>query len=68
MKTIEAIEKLKSDDLNEREDGVWVLYVNALHSYKTLEHHAKKEQDWKLKNLLESMLKDFRILHDKENS
>ena len=68
MKTHEAIEKLKSTNPGDREDGAWVLYVNALHCYKTLEHHAKNEPDWKLRDLLNKMLNDFRILHDKENS
>jgi hypothetical protein len=68
MKTHEAIEKLKSNNSGDREDGAWVLYVNALHCYKTLEHHAKNESDWKLRDLLNKMLNDFRILHDKENS
>lgn len=68
MKTHEAIEKLKSDNPSDREDGAWVLYVNALHCYKTLEHHAKNEEDWKLKDLLNKMLNDFRTLHDTENS
>lgn len=68
MKIHEAIEKLKSDISLDREDGAWVLYVNALHCYKTLEHHAKSEPDWKLKDLLDKMLNDFKALHDKKNS
>lgn len=67
MKTHEATEKLKSNNVNDREDGVWVLYVNALHCYKTLAHHTKHETDWKLKDLLNKMLNDFKELHDKEN-
>jgi len=68
MRTHEAVEKLKSEVLTDREDGVWFLYVNALHCYKTLEHHAKNETDWKLKDLLNKMLSDFRALHEKENT
>lgn len=68
MKTHEAIEKLKSNNPSDREDGAWVLYVNALHCYKTLKYHAEREADWKLKDLLNKMLSDFRILHEKENS
>lgn len=68
MKTHEAIEALKSSNPDDRENGAWVLYVNALHCYKTLAYHADKEPDWKLRDLLNKMLNDFRILHDKENS
>lgn len=68
MKTHEAIEALKSSNPSDREDGAWVLYVNALHCYKTLEHYAKNETDWKLKDLLDKMLNDFKVLHDKKNN
>jgi hypothetical protein len=68
MKTHEAIQKLKSDLPDVREEGVWVLYVRAVHYYKTLAHHAMNEQNQNLKDLLNKMLNDFRTLHDKENS
>jgi hypothetical protein len=68
MKNHEAIQKLKSEIPDVREDGIWALYVNAMHCYKTLEHRAKNEQDWKLRDLLNKMLNDFKVLHDKENS
>jgi hypothetical protein len=68
MKIHQAIEKLKSNNVEDREDGVWVLYVNSLHCYKTLEHYAKQESNWKLKDLLNKMLNDFKVLHEKENN
>lgn len=68
MKTHEAVQKLKSELSDVHEDGVWILYINAIHCYKVLEHRAKSEQDWKLKDLLNKMLNDFKVLYDKENS
>lgn len=68
MKTHEAIEKLKSENVFDREDGAWVLYINALHSFKTLEFYAKNEKDPELKLLLDNMINDFGKIYDKENS
>lgn len=68
MKTHEAIEKLKSENASDRENGAWVLYINALHSFKTLEFYTKNEKDPELRQLLDSMINDFGKIYDKENS
>jgi hypothetical protein len=68
MKTHQAIEKMKSDNIDDREEGAWELYITAMHCFKTLEFYTKNEKDRKLKFLLDTMIYDFKALYDKENS
>ena len=70
MKRTDVFEKIRSNNPAEREDAVWEIYVNAIHSFKTLAYYAAKEEDANLKILLDSMVRDFKAEreNDKENS